>query len=125
MMYPGTCTMILNQSTAEREWFAQNYEKIKNQDLKAEEQVEIAKLMSKSQVDNIVIQIWLWLFVINFKAYYAKIQFACFQRFDQFVDTKFKTIKRYGGEGGESAMVFYNELFKLAAEGNILSSSMI
>ena len=44
------------QSTAEREWFAQNYEKIKNQDLKAEEQVEIAKLMSKSQVDNIVIQ---------------------------------------------------------------------
>ena len=122
-MYPGTCTMILNQSTAEREWFAQNYEKIKNQDLKAEEQVEIAKLMSKSQVDNIVIQIWLWLFVINFKAYYAKIQFACFQRFDQFVDTKFKTIKRYGGEGGESAMVFYNELFKLAAEGNMLSLS--
>ena len=32
-------------------------------------------------------------------------------------------VKRYGGEGGESAMVFYNELFKLAAEGNMLSLS--
>ena len=41
------------------------------------------------------------------------------QQFDHFVDKKFKTIKRYGGEGAESAMLFYDELFRLAAHREI------
>lgn len=38
------------------------------------------------------------------------------QAFDHFLAHKFTTVKRYGGEGAESAMVFYQELFKQAAK---------
>ena len=41
-----------------------------------------------------------------------------FQAFDNFLANKFSSVKRYGGEGGESAMTFYQELFKTAAQGN-------
>jgi len=37
------------------------------------------------------------------------------QAFDHFLANKFTTVKRYGGEGAESAMVFYDELFSIAA----------
>lgn len=39
------------------------------------------------------------------------------EAFDHFLALKFRTVKRYGAEGGESAICFYDELFKLAAEG--------
>lgn len=33
------------------------------------------------------------------------------QAFDNFLAKKFPTVKRYGGEGAESMMVFFDELF--------------
>jgi len=39
----------------------------------------------------------------------------CVQAFDHFVANKFTTVKRYSGEGAESAMAFYDELFSIAA----------
>lgn len=41
------------------------------------------------------------------------------QCFDQFLAKKFTSLKRYGGEGCESMMVFFNEVFKLSAGGKI------
>lgn len=41
------------------------------------------------------------------------------QCFDQFLAKKFTSLKRYGGEGCESMMVFFNEVFKLSAGENI------
>ncbi|GCC42102.1 hypothetical protein chiPu_0026311, partial [Chiloscyllium punctatum] len=35
--------------------------------------------------------------------------------FDRFLATKFSTVKRYGGEGAESMMGFFHELFRNAA----------
>ena len=60
------------------------------------------------------------LIIYDLKIHLIRRLYKCcyLQRFDLFVDTKFKTVKRYGGEGGESAMIFYNELFKQAAKGN-------
>lgn len=42
------------------------------------------------------------------------------QAFDHFLASKFGSVKRYGGEGAESAMPFYDEVFRLAAQGGIL-----
>ncbi|GLH07737.1 LOW QUALITY PROTEIN: Uncharacterized protein GBIM_13164 [Gryllus bimaculatus] len=41
------------------------------------------------------------------------------QAFDNFLATKFVTVKRYGAEGAESMMGFYSELFKLCAEDGL------
>jgi len=35
------------------------------------------------------------------------------------VANKFTTVKRYSGEGAESAMAFYDELFSLAANSSV------
>ena len=35
----------------------------------------------------------------------------CEQAFDNFVAKKFPTVKRYGAEGAESMMAFFDELF--------------
>jgi len=40
------------------------------------------------------------------------------QAFDNFLAIKFVSLKRYGGEGAESMMAFFHELFKLCAFGN-------
>jgi len=40
------------------------------------------------------------------------------QAFDNFLATKFVSLKRYGGEGAESIMAFFHEFFKLCAYGN-------
>jgi len=37
------------------------------------------------------------------------------QAFDHFVANKFATVKRYSGEGAESVLPFYSELFSIAA----------
>lgn len=39
------------------------------------------------------------------------------QAFDKFVAKKFITVKRYGGEGAESMMAFFDELFLQASNG--------
>lgn len=39
------------------------------------------------------------------------------QAFDNFMANKFVSVKRYGGEGAESMMGFFQELFGMAAEG--------
>eukprot|EP00057_Strongylocentrotus_purpuratus_P018889 XP_011673363.1 PREDICTED: probable 2-oxoglutarate dehydrogenase E1 component DHKTD1, mitochondrial [Strongylocentrotus purpuratus] len=39
--------------------------------------------------------------------------------FDQFMTTKFATVKRYGGEGAESMMVFFHQLFTQAASDGV------
>ncbi len=49
-------------------------------------------------------------------------QCELFQAFDQFLHTKYSTVKRYGGEGAESANVFYQELFRRSAQSNFLNS---
>ncbi|XP_055509441.1 2-oxoadipate dehydrogenase complex component E1 [Leucoraja erinacea] len=73
------------ETMAEREWFAQRFEQIKREALTREERRHLATLMLESQ------------------------------EFDHFLATKFSTVKRYGGEGAESMMGFFNELFRVAA----------
>lgn len=39
------------------------------------------------------------------------LEFISYQAFDNFLAKKFPTVKRYGGEGAESMMAFFDELF--------------
>ncbi|XP_043570084.1 probable 2-oxoglutarate dehydrogenase E1 component DHKTD1, mitochondrial isoform X1 [Chiloscyllium plagiosum] len=73
------------ETMAEREWFAQRFEQAKCETLTPEEKRHLVKLMLESQ------------------------------EFDRFLATKFSTVKRYGGEGAESMMGFFHELFRNAA----------
>lgn len=41
------------------------------------------------------------------------------QEFDHFLATKFATVKRYGGEGAESMMGFFYELFYQMAHSGV------
>uniref|UniRef100_A0A8C0YNE9 2-oxoadipate dehydrogenase complex component E1 n=1 Tax=Cyprinus carpio carpio TaxID=630221 RepID=A0A8C0YNE9_CYPCA len=70
------------QSLQEREWFADRFEELKKEAFSPEERRQLAKLMLESQ------------------------------EFDHFLATKFATVKRYGGEGAESMMGFFYELFR-------------
>jgi len=47
------------------------------------------------------------------------------QAFDHFVANKFTTVKRYSGEGAESAMAFYDELFSVAANSWVWFSHLV
>uniref|UniRef100_A0A182JSU8 Transketolase-like pyrimidine-binding domain-containing protein n=1 Tax=Anopheles christyi TaxID=43041 RepID=A0A182JSU8_9DIPT len=87
-MYCGSCSIELGfiESEQEREWLAGRYEQLFQHELTVGERREIAELMLKSQA------------------------------FDQFLAVKFPTVKRYGGEGAESMMAFYWELFRCAGE---------
>lgn len=73
------------ESEEEREWFAENYEKFYQETLSEETRRGIAKDMLKSQA------------------------------FDNFLAVKFVTVKRYGGEGAESMMAFFREIFRLSS----------
>ncbi|XP_061106928.1 2-oxoadipate dehydrogenase complex component E1 [Conger conger] len=73
------------QSLEEREWLADRFEELKKEAFSPEERRQLARLMLESQ------------------------------EFDHFLGTKFATVKRYGGEGAESMMGFFHELFRLAA----------
>ena len=44
----------------------------------------------------------------------AKLLVSC-ETFDHFLAKKFGTLKRYGGEGAESMMGFFDEAFKMAS----------
>lgn len=71
----------------EREWVAEEFEKIFATTLNGETKKEIAQLLIKSQC---------W---------------------DLFLATKFPSVKRYGGEGAESMLAFFRQLFLSSAEG--------
>jgi len=45
--------------------------------------------------------------------------FSKTQEFDHFLATKFATVKRYGGEGAESMMGFFDELFHQSARSGV------
>ncbi|XP_056307687.1 2-oxoadipate dehydrogenase complex component E1 [Danio aesculapii] len=70
------------QTLQEREWLADRFEELKKEAFSPEERRMLAKLMLESQ------------------------------EFDHFLATKFATVKRYGGEGAESMMGFFYELFR-------------
>ncbi|KAL9692068.1 hypothetical protein quinque_015960, partial [Culex quinquefasciatus] len=90
-MYCGTTSIELAfiEDEHEREWLAEQYERSFQTTLASIEKREIAKLLLQSQA------------------------------FDNFVATKFPTVKRYGGEGAESIMAFYRQLFRCAAEADL------
>ncbi|KAM6960870.1 2-oxoadipate dehydrogenase complex component E1 [Aplochiton taeniatus] len=72
-------------SLDEREWLVNRFEELKKEAFSTEERRQFARLMLESQ------------------------------EFDHFLATKFATVKRYGGEGAESMMGFFHELFRLAS----------
>uniref|UniRef100_A0A8C4K1A3 2-oxoadipate dehydrogenase complex component E1 n=1 Tax=Dromaius novaehollandiae TaxID=8790 RepID=A0A8C4K1A3_DRONO len=73
----------------ERKWFAKRFEELKQETFTTEEKKHLSKLMLESQ------------------------------EFDHFLATKFATVKRYGGEGAESMMGFFHELFKMCAYSGV------
>ncbi|GJQ76322.1 hypothetical protein Trydic_g2045 [Trypoxylus dichotomus] len=73
------------QTEEEIEWFAENYELYITQELDSVTKVKIATDLLKSQA------------------------------FDHFMANKFVSVKRYSGEGAESMMAFFRELFRLCA----------
>lgn len=83
----------------EREWMCENFEKLQEDTINNEDKLGLHENMIKSQV------------------------------LDRFLAKKFVSLKRYGGEGAESMMAFFLELFKIASEGiqtyKILSYYMI
>uniref|UniRef100_A0A8D3BR81 2-oxoadipate dehydrogenase complex component E1 n=1 Tax=Scophthalmus maximus TaxID=52904 RepID=A0A8D3BR81_SCOMX len=76
-------------SLEEREWFADRFEELKQKSFSPEERRQLAKIMLESQ------------------------------EFDHFLATKFATVKRYGGEGAESMMGFFYELFHQSAHSGV------
>ncbi|XP_068595281.1 2-oxoadipate dehydrogenase complex component E1 [Brachionichthys hirsutus] len=76
-------------SLEEREWFADRFEELKKTRFTTEERRHLAKIMLESQ------------------------------EFDHFLATKFATVKRYGGEGAESMMGFFHELFYQSARAGV------
>nr|XP_020515663.1 probable 2-oxoglutarate dehydrogenase E1 component DHKTD1, mitochondrial [Labrus bergylta] len=76
-------------SLEEREWFADRFEELKKSSFSREEKRQLAKIMLESQ------------------------------EFDHFLATKFATVKRYGGEGAESMMGFFYELFYQFAHSGV------
>lgn len=76
-------------SLEERVWLADRFEELKNTSFNAEEKKRLAKIMLESQ------------------------------EFDHFLATKFATVKRYGGEGAESMMGFFYELFHQANHSGV------
>lgn len=77
------------ESSAEREWIIQEHEALAVQDIEPEIKRAVAEAMVISQ------------------------------NFDHFVGSKFPTVKRYGGEGAEGCIPFYQEIFRLASSDDI------
>lgn len=73
------------QNLEEREWFSRRFEELKREIFSTEEKKHLAKLLLECQ------------------------------EFDHFLATKFSTVKRYGGEGAESMMGFFHEMFKICS----------
>ncbi|KAL5008021.1 hypothetical protein ScPMuIL_013602 [Solemya velum] len=77
------------ETVQEREWFAKQFETKNRTPLPPERQGYLAKLMLKCQ------------------------------EFDKFLASKFTTVKRYGGEGGESMMCIFDEIFEKSSKSGI------
>ncbi|XP_056429296.1 2-oxoadipate dehydrogenase complex component E1 [Hyla sarda] len=73
------------QNLEEQEWFSRRFEELKWETFSTEEKKHLAQLMIECQ------------------------------EFDHFLATKFSTVKRYGGEGAESMMGFFHEMFKMCS----------
>lgn len=76
-------------SLEESLWLSDRFEELKSTSFSAEEKTRLAKIMLESQ------------------------------EFDHFLATKFATVKRYGGEGAESMMGFFYELFHRANHSGV------
>lgn len=76
-------------SEEEREWVASRLLQLAAEQLDQSERVALAQLLVRSQL------------------------------FDRFLAAKFATVKRYGGEGAESALAGFRTLFRLAAADSI------
>ncbi|KAM8861195.1 2-oxoadipate dehydrogenase complex component E1 [Synchiropus picturatus] len=89
--YCGHLSVETSQLTSleEREWFSDRFEELKKTSFSPEEKKKLAEIMLQSQ------------------------------EFDHFLATKFATVKRYGGEGAESMMGFFLELFHQAAHTGV------
>uniref|UniRef100_A0A8C8C733 2-oxoadipate dehydrogenase complex component E1 n=1 Tax=Oncorhynchus tshawytscha TaxID=74940 RepID=A0A8C8C733_ONCTS len=89
--YCGHISIETSQLTSleEREWLADRFEQLKKEMFTAEERIKLAKLMLESQ------------------------------EFDHFLASKFSTVKRYGGEGAESMMGVFYEMFRLSAHSGV------
>ncbi|KAK2842480.1 hypothetical protein Q5P01_012680 [Channa striata] len=89
--YCGRVSVETSQlsSLEEREWFADRFEELKRESFSTEKRRQLAKVMLESQ------------------------------EFDHFLATKFATVKRYGGEGAESMMGFFYELFQQSARSGV------
>ena len=92
-LYCGSVSVEVEhiESEAKRDWVIRNFERIRQESVSKEEKREIAALLIKSQA---------W---------------------DNFLATKFPTVKRYGGEGAESMLAFFRQLFLLSTEAEIES----
>jgi len=77
------------QNAAEMEWLADAAEASKDWSVPPERQAHLATLMLNCQA------------------------------FDHFMAAKFATVKRYGGEGAETMMAFFDEAFSLCAGGGV------
>uniref|UniRef100_A0A8C7ULQ6 2-oxoadipate dehydrogenase complex component E1 n=1 Tax=Oncorhynchus mykiss TaxID=8022 RepID=A0A8C7ULQ6_ONCMY len=89
--YCGRISVETSQLTSleEREWLADRFEELKKETFAAEERKKLAKLMLESQ------------------------------EFDNFLANKFSTVKRYGGEGAESMMGVFYEMFRLLSHSGV------
>lgn len=79
------------ESECEREWFAENYEKL---------------LEEKA-------------FLGNDEKRQLATQLLQFQEFDRFMNAKLPSIKRYGGEGSESTVAFFRNILSSAAKDDV------
>lgn len=77
-------------SEYEKEWIAERFESLKREAISNETKHEIAEILLKSQ------------------------------NWDNFLATKFPTVKRYGGEGAESMFAFFRQIFSSATKGKTL-----
>ena len=77
------------ESEAEQRWLCDKHQEVKHQALEASVKRSLALEMLKSQT------------------------------FDNFLATKFQSVKRYGGEGAEAMMGFFTQLFHQAQADNI------
>ena len=78
----------LPQSNAEREWLLRRYEEQRHSDFGAERKKTMAEQLVKCQT------------------------------FDRFLAKKFGTVKRYGAEGAESMITFFDEVLSKCGKGN-------
>lgn len=83
------------KSEEEREWFATELEALSTLELEENLKFRILRRLLQSQA------------------------------FDNFMAKKFASVKRYGAEGAESMMVFFEYLFYLSAQGKLASFTIL